>query len=126
MRWLIRAEVADEAILRPDLNVASRAFRAIHEHRTNRRSVRITDRKFFEPETVDQLVASLFGESRSRAGRDSAGSDQRFFDVMPATRLGVRMGAFLRDRRRFRQLRVEMRIDLRDGRGELPFLGISG
>jgi len=84
---------------------------AIHEHRTNRRGEWIVDRQSFESVIADKLRCGVSGEFRFRAGIDNAGSKQRVFYIMPASRARMRVGAFLRDGRCLHQSGVDVSID---------------
>src|SRR4051812_42113483 len=58
------AEIAHEAVLCPNLDVAGSATGVIHQNRAERRRKRIADRKLFESIVLDELVRRLFGERR--------------------------------------------------------------
>ncbi len=79
-----RAEVAHETGLRADFDVAGCATRAIDQHCTNRRGIRIADRETFEAVNLHQLVGGLFCEGSLRTRIDGASGEECFLHVMPA------------------------------------------
>src|SRR5947207_11800429 len=84
---------------------------AVDEYRTDRRRKWVCHRESLESVVTDKLRCGVSGEFGFRPRLDNTGSKQRVFYVMPASRAGVRMGAFLRDGRRLHQSAVDMPID---------------
>jgi len=79
-----RNKVADEAGRGAQFHMAG--IRApIDDHRANRRTQRIGHPQFFETIIAAKLVARLLGPRRNRAPGNQPRTQQRVFDVMPAT-----------------------------------------
>ena len=105
--------VADESILRPNLDVAVVSI-SVDEDGADRRLVGIADRQSFESVTSHQFIARFGGKSGFRIGIDDAGSNERVFHVMPALLLRIGVRALLGERRGARQFWIESRIDFRE------------
>lgn len=90
-RGRLRAKIAHEAGLGPNLHVARRAFGAIDQDSSNGGFVWIRDGELFESVIIYQFLAGLFRESCLRPRLHYTCSDQRFFDETPA--LGQRVCA---------------------------------
>ena len=70
------------------------------------------DRQLLEAVIAHQLIAGLLGQCRLGTAVDYAGSDERFFHVMPATRLRVGVRPLVCDRGGAHQLRIHPGINL--------------
>ena len=84
-----------------------------NEHRTDRRCELVADGETFEAVVLDEFFTGLDGIIALRVRVDNARGDERFFYVAPAPRFGTGVRAFLGDRSRFAQARVEAGINLR-------------
>src|SRR5439155_12849919 len=111
-RWRRRTEIADETIPGAELDMTDAAGGAIHEHRTDRSGEWIRHRQSFESVIANELLCGVSSEFGFRAGIDNTGSEQCVFYIMPAAGARMRMGAFLRNRRRLHQPAIDMPIDL--------------
>src|SRR5437660_4176934 len=68
--------IADESVLRPNLNVAAAAI-PVNKHGSNRRCVRIVNRQSFETITAHQLIAGFRRVGGFRIRIDHARRKQR-------------------------------------------------
>jgi len=94
---VLRPVITDETGPGADNHVAFRAM-AEHQNGTDRRLKLIMDGEPLESVIVFQLFPSLRRVICLRVGIDHAGVQERRFHILPATRLGTGIGAFLRDR----------------------------
>src|SRR6266852_3809938 len=79
--------IADEAIFRPDLDVAAGPI-AINQYRAERSRVGIADRQSPEAVITYQFFAGLGRIGGLWIGIDYAGRNESLFHIMPAMRSG--------------------------------------
>ena len=117
------SEVARKAIFSPDLNVSGLAFAfEINKDRADWRGVWIVYGKLLKTVVADEFISGLLGQFSFRTRCHCTRGEERFLDVMPATRFRVGVGPFVSNCGRAHQVWAQPRIDFGHRMNYLAFL----